>query len=67
MSSVTFTMGDGFTVISTLSRARQPAGSTPITTYSVVVAGVAIGLGMLLLDNPVEGDQVKNAPCSTYS
>ncbi len=67
VSAVALITGDGFTVMSTESRARQPLGSIPITTYSVVDEGVATGFGIPLFERPADGDHVKNAPCSTFN
>ena len=49
--------GTGNTVTRTVSASVQPLAAVPVTVYSVVVAGLATGLGQEVQDNPVPGDQ----------
>lgn len=53
-----FTIGLGFTVTVIIPVSVQPLASVPVTTYAVVLAGVAIGLAQLVHDNPAEGVHV---------
>jgi hypothetical protein len=54
---VTVMTGFEFTVTITVAMPEQPA-VTPVTVYTVVVAGLATGLAMFGLLKPVVGDHV---------
>ncbi len=52
------TLGSGLTVTVRLAVFMQPLPSVPVTVYTVVVVGLAVGLAQLVHDNPVDGDHV---------
>ena len=58
VAGLTLTVAYGFTVIVAVPLFTHPLASVTVTEYVVVAVGLAVGLEMFGLLNPVEGLQV---------